>query len=104
MLATKDRNIYGKFERVFHCGTQFSCCFLSFIHAFFVVLTYRLKGDETTVCRHIILILSQLVIALFPKCCVLSGEATNTNFVFVDLPQLGLEHTSSIGELSNCLR
>ena len=42
---------------------------------------------------HIILIPSQLVFALIPLCCVLSGEATNTNFIVFGLTQAGLEPT-----------
>jgi hypothetical protein len=42
---------------------------------------------------HIILIPSQPVFALSPKCCVLSGEATNTNFIFIGLTRPGLEPT-----------
>jgi hypothetical protein len=37
---------------------------------------------------HIILI---PVFAIYPYCCILSGEATNTNFIVFDLTQLGLE-------------
>jgi len=40
---------------------------------------------------HIILIPSQPVFALSPLCCVLSGEATNTN----NLTRSGLEPTIS---------
>ena len=42
---------------------------------------------------HIILIPSQPVFALFPYCCVLSGEATNTNFIVFGLTRPGLEPT-----------
>ena len=42
---------------------------------------------------HIILILNQPVFALSPSCCVLSGEATNTNFIVFDLIRSGLEPT-----------
>ena len=35
---------------------------------------------HVTALKHIILIPSQPVFALTPKCCVLSGEVTNTNF------------------------
>jgi len=42
---------------------------------------------------HIILIPSQPVFALSPKCCVLSGEATNTNFIVFGLTRPGLERT-----------
>ena len=41
----------------------------------------------------IILILSQPVFALSPECCVLSGEATNTNFKVFGLTRPGLEST-----------
>jgi hypothetical protein len=41
-------------------------------------------------CRHTILILSQPVFALSPKCCMLSREATNINLVF-GLTRSGLE-------------
>ena len=40
--------------------------------------------------RHIILIQSQPVLALSPYCCVLSREATNTNFIVFSLTQSGL--------------
>ena len=42
---------------------------------------------------HIILIPSQPVFALTPLCCMLSGEATNTNLIVFGLTQPGLEHT-----------
>jgi hypothetical protein len=42
---------------------------------------------------HIILIPSQPVFALSPECCVLSGEATNTNFIVFGLTTSGLEPT-----------
>jgi hypothetical protein len=42
---------------------------------------------------HIILIPSQPVFALSPLCCVLSREATNTNFIVFGLIQPGLEPT-----------
>jgi hypothetical protein len=41
---------------------------------------------------HIILIPSQPVFALSPKCCVLSEEATNTNITGFGLTWPGLEH------------
>jgi hypothetical protein len=43
---------------------------------------------------HIIIIPSQPTLALSPKCCVLSGEATNTNFKVFGLTRPGLELTS----------
>ena len=42
---------------------------------------------------HNILIPSQPVFALFPYCCVLSGEATNTNFIVFGLTRPELEPT-----------
>jgi hypothetical protein len=43
--------------------------------------------------RHIIPIQSQPFFALSPYCCVLSGEATNTNFIIFGLTRLGLNPT-----------
>ena len=40
---------------------------------------------------NIMLIPTQPVFALSPECCVLSGEATNTNFIVFGLTQSGLE-------------
>ena len=40
---------------------------------------------------HIILIPSQSVFALSPKCSVLSGKATNTNFIVFGLTRSGIE-------------
>ena len=42
---------------------------------------------------HIILIPSQPVFALSPQCCVLSGEATNANFIVFGFTRPGLEPT-----------
>ena len=42
---------------------------------------------------HIILIPSQPVFALSSNCCILIGEATNTNFIVFGLTRLGREHT-----------
>ena len=42
---------------------------------------------------HIILIPSQPVFPLSPECCVLSREATNTNFIVFCLIRSGLELT-----------
>ena len=42
---------------------------------------------------HIIQIPSIPVFALSPQCCVLSGEATNTNCIVFGLTRPGLEHT-----------
>ena len=43
--------------------------------------------------RHIILIPSQPVFALSPKYCILSWEATNTNFIVFGLTRFGFEPT-----------
>jgi hypothetical protein len=52
---------------------------------------------------HISLILSQPVFALSPLCCLLWGEATNTNFIVSGLTRSGIEpmiyHTQ--GEQAN---
>ena len=48
---------------------------------------------DVTSLGHIILIPSQPVFALSPKCCMLSGEATNTNFIIFGLARPGLETT-----------
>jgi hypothetical protein len=45
---------------------------------------------------HIILIPSQPVFVLSPWCCMLSGEATNTNFIVFSLTRPGLEPTSTL--------
>ena len=42
---------------------------------------------------HIILVPSLLVFVLIPLCCILSIEATNTNFIVFRLTQLGLRPT-----------
>jgi hypothetical protein len=42
---------------------------------------------------HIIPIPSQPVFALSPYCCMLSGEATNINFIVFDLTKPGLKPT-----------
>ena len=44
--------------------------------------------------RHIILTLGWPVFALAPKCCMLSGEAANTNFNVFALTQPGIEPTT----------
>ena len=56
-------------------------------------LCTRVPDRNVTPLGHIILILSQPVFALSPKCCVLGGEATNTNFIVFGLTRLGLEPT-----------
>ena len=50
--------------------------------------------------RHIILISSQTVVALSPLCCMLRGEATNTNFIVFGLTQPGLKPRSTALEMS----
>ena len=42
---------------------------------------------------HIILIPSQPIFALSPSCCMLSGEATNTNLIVIGLTRTGLKPT-----------
>jgi hypothetical protein len=42
---------------------------------------------------HIVLIPGQPIIPYSPYCCVLSGEATNTNFLVFALARSGLEPT-----------
>jgi hypothetical protein len=63
------------------------------VHSFYAF--YRIENLIETCCatqtyypekhvvplRHITLIPSQEVIALIPKCCMLSGKAANTNFI-----------------------
>ena len=50
-------------------------------------------GRHVAPLGHIILVPSQPVFALSPKSCVLSGEATNTNFIVFCLNRPGLEPT-----------
>ena len=45
-------------------------------------LIQQSAGRHVAPLGHIILILSQPVYAVSPQYCVLSGEATNTNFIF----------------------
>ena len=56
-------------------------------------LKQQSAGRHVAPLAHIILIPSQPVFALSPKCCVLSGEATNTNFIVYGLIRPGLEPT-----------
>jgi hypothetical protein len=42
---------------------------------------------------HIILIPGQTIFSLSPQCCILSGEAINTNVIVVGLTRPGLERT-----------
>ena len=52
------------------------------------------SGDRHVVLlRHIILFPSQPVFVLSPECCVLNGEATNTNLIVFGLTRSGLEPT-----------
>ena len=54
-------------------------------------LKQQTTGRHVAPLRHIILILSKPVFALSPYCCMLSGEATNTNLIVFGLTQLGPE-------------
>ena len=54
-------------------------------------LKQQSAGRHVAPLWHIILITSQPVFALSPECCVLNGEATNTNFIVFGLTQPGLE-------------
>ena len=56
-------------------------------------LKQQSAGRHVAPLGHIILIPSQPVFALSPYCCVLSGEATNTNFIIFGLTRPGLEPT-----------
>ena len=56
-------------------------------------LKQQSAGRHVAPLRHIILISSQPVFDISPWCCVLSGEATNTNFIVFGLTQPGLEPT-----------
>ena len=56
-------------------------------------LKQQSAGRNVAPLAHIILIPSQPVFALSPKCCVLSGEATNTNCIGFGLIRPGLEPT-----------
>ena len=57
------------------------------------VYTYMFAGRHVVPLGHIILIPSQPVFALTPKCCVISGEAVNTNFIVIGLTWRGLGPT-----------
>ena len=67
-------------------------CLVEFFH---IASSLKQQSMDRHVAQlgHIILIPSQPVFALSPKCCVLSGEATNTNFIFIGLTGPGLEPT-----------
>jgi hypothetical protein len=54
-------------------------------------LKQQSAGRHVAPLEHIILISSKPVFAISP--CVLSGEATNTNFIVFGLTRPGLEHT-----------
>ena len=56
-------------------------------------LKQQSAGRHIAPLGHIILISSQPVFAVTPYCCVLSGEATYTNFLVCGLTQPGLEPT-----------
>ena len=48
-------------------------------------------GRHVAPLRHIMLILSQPVLALTPWSCMVSREAANTNFIISDLTPIGLK-------------
>ena len=60
---------------------------------FIVPLKQQSADRHVAPLGHIILIPSQPVFVLSPQCCVLSGEATNTNFIVFGLTLSGLEPT-----------
>ena len=70
---------------------------------FYSASPLKQQSTDVTPVGHIILIPSQPVFALSPSCCVLSGEATNTNFIVFGLTLPGLESTSchTRGEQAN---
>lgn len=51
------------------------------------------RGRYVVQLGHIIRIPNKSVFALSPKCCMLGGEATNTNFIACGLTQPDREHT-----------
>ena len=57
----------------------------------FIVLVHW--NNSVAPLGHIILIPSQPIFALFPWCCVLSGEGTHTNFIVFGLTGSGMEPT-----------
>ena len=56
----------------------------------------RSEGSHVTPLEHVILISSQAVFALTPKCCLFSREATNTNFVVLNLNNIYFENNQTI--------
>ena len=56
-------------------------------------LKQQSMGRHVAPLKHIILIPNQPVFALSPECCMLSGEATNTNFIVFDLTRPVFEPT-----------
>jgi len=56
-------------------------------------LKQQSAGRHVAPLGHIILIPTQPVFALSPKCCVLSGEATNISFIVFGLTTPGLKPT-----------
>jgi len=59
--------------------------------------------EQSATHGHIIQIPGHPVFALSPECCLLSGEATNTNFIVFGLMRPGLEPTifRSLCKLAN---
>ena len=66
-------------------------------------LNQKSAGRHVHPLGHIILIPSQPVFALSPSCCMLSGKATNTDFIVVGLTRPGLKSTiyDTLGEHAN---
>ena len=56
---------------------------------FYSASSLKRAGRHVTPLGHIILIPSQPVFVLSPKCCVLSGEATHINFIALVWPDRG---------------
>jgi hypothetical protein len=54
-------------------------------------LKQQSAGRHVAPLGHIILIPSQIVSALTPSCCLLSGNSANTNYIVFGLIKLGLE-------------
>jgi TRAP-type C4-dicarboxylate transport system permease small subunit len=49
-------------------------------------------GRHVALLGHIILLSSQPVFALSPSCCMISGEATNSNCIAFGLSRPGINH------------